>query len=214
MKIVCISDTHMRNIDSIPEGDVLVHSGDFAISRNTRRDLLEFADWFLSLPHKHKVFIPGNHDWVFEFDEESARRALKGVHILINEHVIIEGVKFYGTPYQPIFYDWAFNKKYYELLEAFDKIPSDTDVLITHTPPYGILDEVARDNAGSVGCKALRNRVDSLNLSAHIFGHVHESYGIIEKRGTTFVNCSLCDLIYKATNKPIIINIKETNEKE
>ena len=137
-KIVCISDTHMRDIKDIPDGDILVHSGDFSINRNTYADLIVFLEWINTLPHKHKILVPGNHDWCFQDDEALARKASKyfGVTILINEDVTLDGVKFYGSPDQPIFFDWAFNKTPEELQESFSKIPDDTDVLITHSPPF------------------------------------------------------------------------------
>jgi len=207
MKIVCISDTHMRHTMEIPDGDVLVHSGDFTIGRDSLVDLMGFAEWFLNLPHKHKVLVPGNHDWCFQNKEAIARSLLPGVHILINEEVVIDDVKFYGTPIQPIFHNWAFNASDEVRRKAFKQIPIDTAVLVTHTPPYGILDVVDRYGAGSVGCEILAEQVSSIQPKAHIFGHIHEAYGQYNENGTQYVNCSLCDLNYRAINPPIIIDI-------
>jgi len=201
VKVVCISDTHMRHDIEIPEGDVLIHCGDFAITRDSMADLKVFAEWFQALPHKHKILVPGNHDWAFERDEENARKLLPDVTVLIDEAIEIDGVKFYGTPVQPVFYHWAFNTSRHKREMAFSRIPEDTTILITHSPPYGILDEVRGEN---VGCPALKQRVDTIKPKYHVFGHIHPSYGVIEEDGTTFINASLLDDSYTLVNEPIV----------
>ena len=206
-RIVCISDTHMREIQGIPDGDILIHSGDFAIHHDTETDLTLFADWFLALPHKHKVFIPGNHDWVFEKNESSARALLPKVHVLIDQEVTLEGLKIYGTPTQPIFCDWAFNKSEKEQQEAYSKIAVGTDILVTHTPPFGVLDIVDRPKGLHVGSKELMKVVTNIKPKVHIFGHIHEAYGISKHRDTTFINCSLCTTRYEATNLPVVYDL-------
>ena len=210
MKVVCISDTHMRHDVQIPDGDVLVHSGDFAINASIN-DIDDFAEWFGGLPHKHKVFVPGNHDWVFQDQEEYARGIFNKYNIitLIDQSMTIKGVKFYGTPYQPVFFDWAFNVDNDVRRKIFDKIPNDTDILVTHTPPYGILDTVARHGAGSVGCNILCDKVEEIKPKVHVFGHIHESYGEYKEAGVHYINCSLCNDRYKAVNKPVIFEIEE-----
>lgn len=214
LKIICISDTHMRDIKDIPDGDVLIHSGDFSISQNTYTDLVDFIEWFSYLPHKYKILVPGNHDWCFQDDEKAARKIADfyGITVLINESINIKGFNFYGTPDQPVFYNWAFNKTSEELKESFAKIPLNTDVLITHTPPFGKLDTVIRQDAGSVGCPFLLMAVNKVKPMVHIFGHIHEAYGTLIEDDTTFVNCSLVNVNYKAVNKPIIYELKEKCE--
>ncbi len=123
--------------------------------------------------------------------------------------VEIDGLKIYGSPWQPRFYDWAFNlNRGAELEEKWRLIPPDTDVLITHGPPHGILDEVERQYyIENTGCEELRKRVEMICPKLHVFGHIHCGYGQIEKFGTEFVNASNCDEEYNPVNLPVIIDL-------
>lgn len=204
MRIVCISDTHEKELGSIPDGDVLVHCGDFSIRRDTMLSLELLNEEFKKLPHKYKVLVPGNHDWCFEKDYEEAVKVFTEGIVLVNKGIEIEGVKFYGTPDQPIFYNWAFNKTAGELVKSYGKIPEDTDVLITHTPPLWVLDKVSR---GHVGSEELYNRVLEINPKLHVFGHIHEGYGTVKINDTTFINAAICDERYRPVNEPIVFDI-------
>lgn len=109
-RIVCVSDTHNCNeaID-VPDGDILIHSGDATIN-GTVTEIRDFNRWFSALPHKHKIFVAGNHDWLFETDETLARQILhKDIIYLQDSEITVEGLRIYGSPWQPRFYDWAFN---------------------------------------------------------------------------------------------------------
>jgi Icc-related predicted phosphoesterase len=120
---------------------------------------------------------------------------MTNAHYLQDQSVIIEGLKFYGSPWQPTFHNWAFNKDRGEKIKTeWDKIPSDTDVLITHGPPFGILDKTV-DNE-KVGCEELLLAVNRIKPKIHIFGHIHENYGEIKLNGTHFINPSSCDYNY------------------
>jgi Icc-related predicted phosphoesterase len=194
VRIVCISDTHrLHKKLSIPECDVLVHAGDIGVEDNIKH-LIDFNTWLESLDYiPHKVVIPGNHDLEVESSPLTAKAMMqgKGIHFLIDEEVIIDGVKFYGSPWQPWFHDWAWNEQRGEpLRRIWAKIPTDTDVLITHGPPYGILDEVIYGGK-SVGCEELRKRVLEVQPKLHIFGHIHEGYGYFSEGKTQYVNASI-----------------------
>ncbi len=213
-RIVCISDTHNCNgqID-VPDGDILIHSGDATIT-GTVEEIKLFNVWFSSLPHKHKIFVAGNHDWLFERNNELARTLLDTKIIYLQDSECeIEGLKIYGSPWQPRFYDWAFNlMRGPELAEKWKLIPNDIDILITHGPPNCILDEVPREwGIDYTGCEELRKRVDEIawfgKLKLHIFGHIHCGYGIRKVDGITFVNASNCDEQYHPTQPPIVIDI-------
>lgn len=215
MKIVCISDTHNCNEQIVvPDGDILIHSGDAAI-RGTRSEIEEFLQWFSSLPHKHKVFVAGNHDWFYETENNSARLLTSKFNItyLQDSFIEIEGLKIYGSPWQPRFFDWAFNlNRGAELAEKWKMIPDDIDILVTHGPPHGILDEVPRQYwIENTGCEELRRRVEEIStkgrLKLHIFGHIHCGYGQKEEFGVKFVNASTCDEEYKPTQPPIVVEI-------
>jgi Icc-related predicted phosphoesterase len=214
MKIVCISDTHNYNDKIVvPGGDVLVHSGDATIN-GTVEEVKRFADWFGTLPHKHKIFVAGNHDWLFQRDNGLARTLLGSKTIYLQDSAAkIEGVKFYGSPWQPRFYDWAFNlNRGPELAAKWNLIPDDTDVLISHGPPEGILDQVQTAfGFANQGCEELLARVRVLasngNLRAHIFGHIHFGHGLHEEFGVRFVNASICDEEYLPGNLPVVVDI-------
>lgn len=208
MKLILISDTHNKHrwikTNEIPEGDVLIHAGDYS-GRGSTEETKSFLDWFSNFHHKHKIFIAGNHDFFFEKKSQAEIDAILPDNIIYlnNSGFTIDGINFWGSPDQPIFFDWAFNKTEEELKETWSKIPSNTDVLITHSPPYGILDKTIRGK--SVGCNHLMRQVEIIQPKVHVFGHIHESYGIFEKHNTTFVNASLLNEKYYRVNEPIEI---------
>lgn len=222
MRIVFISDTHQRHNDirlnvtlrsafeSNPD-TVLVHCGDVC-SRGTKSEAQSFLEWYSLLPFKSKIFIAGNHDFFFENNDEEVHQVLEKFPDLIylnDSGVEIAGTKFWGSPVQPRFYDWAFNRDN-DISKHWDLIPDDTDVLITHGPPRGILDWTKRDKI-NVGCPKLLERIGQLNLKVHAFGHIHEAFGMHpgtnSKSKTVFINASYLDLSYIPTNYPLIINI-------
>ncbi|HBR56581.1 MAG TPA: metallophosphoesterase [Blastocatellia bacterium] len=215
MKIVCISDTHNYGEQiSVPDGDLLIHAGD-ATFNGTIEEIARFNHWFSSLPHKHKVFVAGNHDWLFERQNSLARSLLDPqITYLQDSAAVIEGVKIYGSPWQPRFYEWAFNlARGPEIAEKWRMIPDDVDILITHGPPNGILDAVSRKwGIENTGCEELRKRVEEISalgrLKLHVFGHIHCGYGVDNRFGIKFVNASTCDDAYSAVNKPITVEIE------
>jgi Icc-related predicted phosphoesterase len=228
MKIAVASDTHgMWDSLNYPAADVLVFAGD--ILRNYSRDrhmdahqqlleldrLNDFAAQLIARgDYKHIVLVAGNHDFVFQRINKEARKALTNITYLQDEEVIIDGVKFYGSPWQPWFYDWAFNfpnpginaaRARSHARVCWAKIPSDTNVLITHGPPKDILDAVVYGD--HVGCPYLRDRVDSLEkLKLHCFGHIHYSYGI-QGHNPIFLNAAVCGENYKPDNPIRMVNI-------
>lgn len=214
MKIVCLSDTHNCNEQiEVPDGDIAIHSGDATV-RGSFREIVEFNRWFAGLPHKHKIFVAGNHDWLFETDNRLACSLLdRSIIYLQDSWVEIEGLKIYGSPWQPRFFDWAFNlNRGPELAEKWKLIPGDIDILITHGPPNGILDAVPRKwGIDYTGCEELRKRVEEIavagKLQLHIFGHIHCGYGTEEKFGVKFVNASNCDEQYAPVQPPIVVEV-------
>jgi len=213
-KIVCISDTHNCNEQiSVPDGDILIHAGDATI-RGTIPEIEAFNEWFTNLPHKIKIFVAGNHDWLFETNNSYARNLLDdSINYLQDSSVEIEGFNIYGSPWQPRFYDWAFNlMRGAELAEKWKLIPDDVDVLITHGPPNGILDEVPRKYwLEKTGCEELRKRVEEISkigrLKLHVFGHIHSGYGTAENFGVKFVNACSCDESYEPTQPPVVVEL-------
>jgi len=210
MRLVCLSDTHSlhRSIPAIPDGDVLIHAGD-CLGVGTLDNLEDLNDWLGTLPHRHKIVIAGNHDWVFQQAPELAREALSNATYLQDSGSEIDGIRFWGSPWTPTFMDWAFMLERGEPLhEKWQQIPRTTDVLITHGPPRGIGDLVAMGfRCQNVGCVNLLDRIQELSLKAHIFGHIHEGYGEYSHGNTRLINASICTGRYEPTNPPIVLDL-------
>ena len=211
MRLIILSDTHNLHsgLAPLPDGDVLVHAGDMT-GRGTLGEIEAFVEWFAALPHRHKIMIAGNHDFAFETSAAAAEALVpEGVTYLRDAATIIEGIKFWGSPWQPWFYDWAFNlERGEEIARKWALIPNDVEVLITHGPPHGVLDTVVGVPAEHVGCAALLARLDTLPaLRLHVFGHIHEAYGSTELLGRRFVNACICDEGYRPVNAPIVIDL-------
>jgi Icc-related predicted phosphoesterase len=120
--------------------------------------------------------------------------------------VELDGLKFWGSPVTPWFHNWAFNRIDDKINEHWDLIPNDINVLITHGPPYLTLD--ATKSGLRVGCPRLSNKIKDLtDLKVHVFGHIHEASGIVEKDGVTYVNASTLDLYYEVKNSPVILHV-------
>ncbi|MEA1079504.1 metallophosphatase domain-containing protein [Marinobacter qingdaonensis] len=210
MRIVCISDTHSLHdqIEGIPHGDVLIHAGDLTGSGRIPAGF-EAVEWLSQLPHRHKILIAGNHDFCFEDYSAWMREHCERCEVIYleDESTVIDGVKFHGSPWTPRFRDMAYNADPALAAEKMRLVPADTDVLITHGPPRGVMDYVPEDDL-HVGCLSVEARIPFLkSLKAHVFGHIHEGYGILEKGGVVYVNASTCTERYKPTNPPIVIDI-------
>lgn len=177
MTLLHLSDTHglHRQIENLPLADVIVHTGDFC-EQGTIEEVEDFVEWFAALPHKHKIFVAGNHD---DCLHGAAIEGLPdGVHYLCCSGIEIDGVNFYGLP---MFVADELNGDYEK---AISRIPSDTDVLITHQPPYGILDFTEGVHYGNV---SLLSRVLCIKPRLHLFGHVHKANGKLEAHNTLYV---------------------------
>lgn len=182
MRIVAISDTHTRHSRlTIPECDVLIHAGDCSNS-GSRTQIQDFWAWMDKQPAKYKLFVPGNHDIACEY----GLRPEPGIIYLQDRGVTIEGVKFWGIPWMPQYGDWAFMlPRGPQLAAKWATIPNDTQVLITHGPPHGVLDY----GAGDEDLSARLRQLHSLRL--HVFGHIHEGAGEIWRYGVKYVNAAM-----------------------
>ncbi|MBD5172412.1 MAG: serine/threonine protein phosphatase [Bacteroidales bacterium] len=203
MKILHISDTHGFHADMtsmLPEADILVHSGDFTWG-GSEEEAFDFMNWLIELPYRNKIFIAGNHDACM-YQADGIQGLPDNVHFLQHSSVIIDGIKFYGLP----LYMEDYMSGRYDLY--INEIPLDTDVLISHQPPYGILDITDYGNGPmNHGSKTLRDIIGSLKPKAHLFGHEHSAHGIIEKDNIVFSNGSVLDDNYKQDFVPRIIEL-------
>ncbi len=208
MKIICIADTHNRHSQiEIPKGDIIIHAGDYT-EAGTRVETLNFLNWYSNLPHPHKILVSGNHDFYLEKHIDQKEEIIPdNIHYLHDSGVTIKNLHFWGAPYTPGNGNWAFNlSSGKELAKRWDKIPPGTDFLITHSPPFGILDEL--DNKRHIGCDNLLRRVNSLKIPYHIFGHNHNDYGIQRTSTSVFINASALDQRYRPINSPLVIHHK------
>lgn len=235
-KAILLSDTHgrhesiyqMRHTDSLdnietlyhitggvflpPVADVIIHAGDVSMG-GTEYEIEKFLQWYSKLPYQYKILIAGNHDKLFDFQSGIAKEILKKYPEIIyleSQEVVINGIKIYGEPRQPKFgYGWAFNKERGEDIKKYwDAVPDDTDIVIIHGPPKGILDMTMRGQ--QVGCEDLLHRIKELkSLKLCVFGHIHEDAGHLEKDGVHFVNASVLNLNYQLQNKPLVFEIDE-----
>lgn len=210
MKIVCISDTHGHHKKfDIPDGDVLVFAGDMMTAGRDHFEIISFNKWLGRLPHSHKIVIAGNHDRLFESNPSYAQGLLTNCTYLENSGCEIDGVKFWGSPYTPAFYNWAFNSTPEEFQKHWNLIPSDTDVLITHGPAFGILDTITA-GTDHLGCIELAKTISRIVPRLHVFGHIHGGHGWMGKAFTgdcKCVNASLVDEGYRPVNEPIVVEL-------
>ncbi|KGE16217.1 metallophosphatase domain-containing protein [Sphingobacterium deserti] len=208
IKVVAISDTHgCHRLLKLPKGDIIIHAGDISQSGG-QAEVLDFLDWFAKLNFKHKIFIAGNHDFLFEnaHPDVILNMIPKGVTYLNDAEVEVEGFKIWGSPITPWFNNWAFNRdRGDDIKKHWDLIPLDTDILITHGPPLGILDETVYGQR--TGCEDLLERIETVKPKYHIFGHIHEDYGSFTKGEITFINASVLDNWYDLRNKPVEISV-------
>lgn len=232
VKIVFVSDTHESHDwdKQIPEGDILVHTGDLTMMGRPS-ELSGFAAKFVALPHPNKIVIAGNHDLSLDNYLTTVKRqelnerfrSLKGLDTAalkesflqrLKEHNVVyledsatevEGISFYGSPYTPKHYFWGFQKGRDMLGQVWEKIPPNVDVLLTHGPPAGIRDEIEENNR--IGCESLRQHVfGRVKPKIHAFGHVHECHGWESQEGICFVNGAICDRSYTATQQGVIVH--------
>lgn len=218
-KILFISDTHnqhnlipkeyLENIDG--EIETIIHCGDVS-SSGSEYEIIAFLNWFNNLPFLNKIFIPGNHDWFFERpDKKMITKLLSNypnITYLNDSGVEIEGIKIWGSPVQPFFGGWAFNRVGEEIKKHWDLIPEDINILITHGGPtdIGLLNVVLEGK--DVGCPYLKNRIMELsNLKIFCQGHIHEGYGSFQiDNSPLYLNASVLNRRYEMRNKPIIVD--------
>jgi len=211
VKIVCISDTHgssAQNAITIPECDILIHSGD-ATQSGKNWQFESFAMWFGAQTQcEHKIFVPGNHDFICEENPDLSIEMLDtygDIHYLDQELVVLEELNIYGEPRQPWFHDWAFNVHRPDMQKVWEKVPKCTDVLVTHGPPFGFGD--INRGGQHVGCGWQKELLEKSDLKLIACGHIHTGYGVYKHGDTHIINSSICNDRKKPTNNPIVIEI-------
>lgn len=208
MVIVFLSDTHNKlHLINVPDGDMLIVCGDFTLHSSVD-EVRRFFEQLSQLPHRYKIVFAGNHELLFQREPDRARALVaEGIIYLQDSSVVVEGIRIYGSPWIPDYARTAFNLpvRSERLRDTWAKIPDDTDILITHGPPEGILDVVPKGNK-HVGCPHLRDRVKVVKPRIHAFGHVHHSYGTVWLDGVLYINAASNTEKYEATNQAIVVN--------
>jgi len=213
MKLVCISDTHGDHQQvTVPAGDVLIHAGDVT-AHGTERDLQDFLKWFGSQPHQHKLFVAGNHDLFLENSPKRTQALADraGVVWLNDSGTLIDGGHFWGSPITLRFHDWSFMRNPgADIQRHWEKLPDNTDVLITHGPPHGILDRVQRADGSEerTGCPQLLAKILEVQPKLHVFGHIHEEYGVDLKHDIDFLNVSTMNQFYRIAQQPVTYTLQ------
>jgi len=221
MKICCMADIHGNLIDIQP-CDMVIIAGDICPAYN--HNIYFQANWLNSvfseyiniLPAKHKIVIAGNHDFIFEKKPELVNTR-KYIYLKDSE-AIIEGLKIWGTPWQPYFFDWAFNLYEPDLIKKWELIPNDTNILVVHGPPYGLGDLAPRQviqpeneekwvDGEHTGSPGLLERIKKVRPALAVYGHIHEGYGKWKEPGLETV-CVNAAIGYRGEHKPIYIDLQ------
>ncbi len=234
MKISLLSDTHTKHNQivttksmrkpnqplDLPGGDLLIHAGDFMSTGYSRYEAEDFFKWYEEIDnYDTKVFIAGNHDRMMQDEPEWAQGVLTGyktIDYLQDEDFVIygdgpngdmpeENIRIYGSPWQPEFFDWAFNlpRNGEEIKARWDAIPTNTDILVTHGPAWGTLDIPGGNRVMHVGCELLAEHINTVaRPKIHVCGHIHGSYGYYFDGQTHYFNASVLNERYYYTNLP------------
>jgi Icc-related predicted phosphoesterase len=220
-RIVCVSDLH-ENLPEIPECDILCIAGDVTFGfkgdfASQHRWLVnDFYDWCRGVPAKHVVVVAGNHDqsveqWGWPLDDDGR------IHYLEDSGIRLEGLNIWGTPWQPWFYNWAYNAPFRNgedfLAEKFAMIPPDTDIVICHGPPLGHGDQVGDPNVPDrsgqprVGSKAMTERLEELQPRLMVCGHIHSGRGVFQLGHTKIVNAAIVNNKYQPIYEPVLVHV-------
>ena len=205
IRLVLISDTHElhRELD-VPDGDILIHCGDLSMMSRSLAAIEDFDEWLGELPHRVKLVVPGNHEFVLE---DSGRRGLiTNATMLINESVMVMGLRIWGSPVTPL-YGAAFGLiSDRDRTRLYAQIPGDTDIVITHGPPYGVLDQ-APGSEYHAGCRQLLAAIERVKPRLHVFGHAHGCFGMMDTPETLFANVALLGSDGSLSSPPVVLQM-------
>ena len=228
MRITLMSDSHCKHKQcslDLPGGNLLIHAGDIS-SMGYEHEIREFCAWYnKQVTYDHKVFIAGNHDWGFQDNVEKTKEILdfyKNINYLQDDLYLTgqddsdynDRVKIWGSPWQPEFLNWAFNlpRNGVELEHKWSLIPPDTDILVTHGPAWGYVDQVI-GRPDHLGCELLADRIKEIKPKIHVCGHIHSGHGYVFDGTTHFFNASVLGEHYTYQYKPFTFEWdKDTNE--
>jgi Icc-related predicted phosphoesterase len=198
MKMTIISDTHCKHkqiTNQLSGGDIIIHSGDIS-SVGYKHEIVDFCKWFDNLDYDFKIFIAGNHELTFQDNPDMVSEIInsyKNISYLEDDFLTIDDIKIWGSPWTPVFYNWAFNGTADELEQKWETIPNDVNIVITHGPVFGHLDKILGESGNNLGCYSLAQKLSKIKPKMHICGHIHSGYGYKYYNGTHFFNGSVLD---------------------
>lgn len=205
IRLVLISDTHElhRELD-VPDGDILIHCGDISMMSRSLAAIEDFDDWLGGLPHKVKLLVPGNHE--FALEDPGRRGIITNATMLVNESLTVMGLRIWGSPTTPLV-DGAFGViSDRDRARLYEQIPKDTNIVVTHGPPYGVLDQ-APASEYHAGCHQLLTAMQRVKPRLHVFGHAHGCFGIMDTPETLFANVALLGLDGSLSNPPVVLQM-------
>ncbi len=211
MKICCLSDIH-GFLPKIPECDLLILAGDYTPTSGVRKELAWFNKFFapwLEEQTAKVIGVAGNHDSLFEKAPELVPQM--NWTYLQDNGITWNGFNIWGSPWQPRFWDWAFNADEKFMEHKWSLIPEDTDILILHGPPhgYGDFSIYGEEHTGS---PSLTKRIEEIKPQLVVAGHIHSGYGIYHIGETIMVNASYVDEQYLAANEPVVLTINKRDK--
>ena len=213
MKVVCLSDTHEMHREVPPirqRGDLLIHAGDFTFFCEKLSIIRDFNAWLGELPFRYRIVVPGNHEHIM-YTRPEIHSLITNATLLINEAVTIEGVRLWGSPVTCD--DDAFGcATAEERRRLYATIPVDTDIVITHGPAFGILDEERHSRGVHLGCPELRTAIERVKPKFHVFGHVHSGHGAARVGDTIFANVAMIGCGGDLDKKPMKFEITPSNK--
>jgi Icc-related predicted phosphoesterase len=202
VRLVVMSDTHGEHRSlHVPDGDFLIHAGDFTLFNRSRDSVRDFNQWLFELPHGRKLVIPGNHD--FKFADPRWRSLISAATLLLNEGVSIDGIRIWASSVTKSNLKSFGAENDDGCRRIFWRIPRGTDVIVTHSPPLGILDVSGVQHRG---CSHLLREIGRVRPALHVFGHIHQSYGTTRIGRTLFVNAALAGPNYQLVQLPIVVD--------
>lgn len=211
-----MSDLHgtLPPSKDLPKCDLVLIGGDITRGHGPLDQSVwlhkEFKPWLTNLQTNKIIGVAGNHDFIWEKSPHLVP-SMPWTYLQDSETEFKEW-KIYGTPWQPRFYDWAFNMDEPNLKKRWDLIPDDTDILVLHGPPKGFGDWVERDKTHT-GSPSLTEKIKEIKPKLVIYGHIHPGYGVYELPGITMVNASILDDRYKWVNDPVEVTLDVENRK-
>jgi Icc-related predicted phosphoesterase len=209
LRLVLMSDTHELHREvEVPVGDILIHAGDFTMFSQSDEAIVDFNRWLGELSHSYKIVVPGNHEFFLEANPLEIS-LLSNATVLINEGIAIHGLRFWGTPVTPSLGGAFGLNSAKDRRRLYRQIPEDTDILISHGPPFGILD-AAPVSGLHAGCHELLEAVMRIRPKLHVFGHIHGASGVFRTEHTTFVNASRLGVDTDPDSPPILFQISRT----